>query len=700
MGFLGKIFGPVMSLCYSMFKNYGIAIIVFTILTKLLLFPLSYWLQINSIKIVKMYPELNRIKARFFGDKNAIAEEESKLYKKEKYNPLASIFPLIIQIILLMAVVEVIYKPMTYILKQPQEIINSFVEVAVSNNDLNIESNSIQLSVIEDIQNGNTQNYLALENAYPNIDINEEITKIQNLNMNFLGFNLGWIASIKKGKVLLVPLLAALSSIVLAYGQNKMNPLQQEQSLFNKYGMLVFSACLSLYLGTFVPTGVGLYWIASNLLAILIQYILNIVYDPKKYIDYEELEASKKELKELSDNSSKPKKALDFFSVDSKRVRADYKRFFSIENKHLVFYSESNGFYKYFKGYIEYILEYTNIPIHYVTSDPNDNIFEMAKNNPQIQAYFIDSTTLITLMMKIDADVIVMTMPDLETYQIKRSYVRKNIEYINVMHGIGSVNLTYRTGALDHYDTIFVANDSQKEEIRKTEIAYSLPKKNIVDVGYPLLDDMMNTYAKMEKKSNDIKTILIAPSWQKDNIVDSVLEDILDNLKGHGFNVIVRPHPQHVRHMPEKMEALKQKYQDNKDIQIQTDFSSNLPIFEADLLITDWSDISFEYALTTHRPVLFINTPMKIMNPEYQRIDTIPLNIKVRDIIGLQLETNQTNQIVEKINYLIDHHKNYENNIQDLIDNELYNVGNSREVGARYIIDAVFKHIEKKENNS
>ena len=72
--------------------------------------------------------------------------------------------------------------------------------------------------------------------------------------------------------------------------------------------------------------------------------------------------------------------------------------------------------------------------------------------------------------------------------------------------------------------------------------------------------------------------------------------------------------------MPEKMEGLKERYKDDTDIEIQTDFSSNSTVFEADLMITDWSGIAYEYAYTTCKPVLFIDTPMKIMNPELSHL--------------------------------------------------------------------------------
>ena len=96
------------------------------------------------------------------------------------------------------------------------------------------------------------------------------------------------------------------------------------------------------------------------------------------------------------------------------------------------------------------------------------------------------------------------------------------------------------------------------------------------------------------------------------------------------------------------MEQLKTKYAQNPDIEIQTDFSSNSTVFEADLMITDWSGIAYEYAYTTQKPVLFINTPMKVMNPEYQKIDTVPLNILLREEIGCSVTLEDLSTLKEK----------------------------------------------------
>lgn len=625
-----KVLEIIMNGCYSICSNYGIAIILFTLVSKIVLIPVSVWVQKNSIKMVKMQPEINLLMVKFFGDKDTIAEEQAKIFKREKYHPMASIIPLIVQLVLLMGVIEVIKR-------------------GIDNPMINMECFGVNLC-----------------------EVPSEV-----------GMTLIWS-----------PIVAGISAWILSIAQNASNVLQAEQSNWNKYGMMAFSVGLSLYLGWFVSVGVALYWVASNLFAVAQLYILNWIINPKNYVDYEALEQSKKELEKIGSIGGKKRKL--FGDPETKREKQDYKRFFSIVNKHLVFYSESSGFYKYYQGIIEYLLNNTNLVIHYITSDPNDQVFEKAKTCEKLKAYYIGEKRLITMMMKMEADVVVMTMPDLENYHIKRSYVSKDIEYIYIPHGMDSLNLTMRTGSMDHYDTVFCVGKHQKEEIQKTEVAYGLTKKTLVDWGYSLLDEMWNDYQKISNENNAIKKILIAPSWQPDNIVDSCLEQILDRLKGKGYEIIVRPHPQHVRHRADFMEQLKVKYTQDKDVEIQTDFSSNSTVFEADLMITDWSGIAYEYAYTTCKPVLFVNTPMKIMNPEYQRIDTIPLNILLREEIGCSLDLSELDCIADKVQMLLDNKDGYAEKISDFVNEYVYNHGTSAEVGAKYIISEIQKKINER----
>ena len=173
---------------------------------------------------------------------------------------------------------------------------------------------------------------------------------------------------------------------------------------------------------------------------------------------------------------------------------ADYKRFFSVVNKKLVFYSESSGFYKYFQNIIEELLRRSSVTIHYITSDPEDQIFALAEKEPRIQPYYVGERKMITMFMKLDADIVCMTMPDLETYQYKRSYVRKDIEYVYIFHGMFSGLITLRKGALDHFDTLLTPTPGFEEEMRAWNRVNGLPDQKMVPCGYGVIDNMAAQY--------------------------------------------------------------------------------------------------------------------------------------------------------------------------------------------------------------
>ncbi len=371
-----------------------------------------------------------------------------------------------------------------------------------------------------------------------------------------------------------------------------------------------------------------------------------------------------------------------------KREQEDYKKFLNYPNKQIVFYSEKNGFYKYFKDVIEIILRKTDIIIHYISSDPNDEVFSMEGEN--FRTYYIEDK-LMVLMMRMDADIVVMTTPDLQKYYIKRSMIRDDIEYVYMDHGMNSVNLVLRKGALDAFDTVFCSNDYVYNEIRAQESVYNIKEKTLVKYGYALIDNMVAAYNAKPPVKNDPPQVLIAPSWQEDNIMDSCIEQILDELLPERYQVIVRPHPQYVRHNPEKLKMIQEKYSAFDNFTLQTDFSSNETVFQSDILVTDWSGTAYEYSFTTLKPCLFINTPMKIMNPDYQDISIVPFDLEVRNKIGIALEMDEIENIAIASERLIHDELFSKESIRALRDNYLYNVGKSASVGAEYLIKQLIK---------
>ena len=683
--------GIVMKWCFSLITNYGLAIILFTLLTKIILLPLSVWVQKNSIKMVRMQPEINRIKAKFFGDKDTIAEEESKLHKKYKYNPLASLVPLVMQIVLLMGVVGVIYNPMNHLFNMPEDFISTANAITIEefNPDVSAEDSALQLYTVENIKNPEYRPvYEAkLAEKFPEMNVAENLDTIEDFDLNFLGINLSHNPSVVMGITIIVPIIAGLSSYLLCIAQNKSNVLQAEQGNANKWGMLVFSVGLSLVLGFFVPAGTALYWVASNLFAILQLYALNAVIPPKKFVDYEALEESRKELAALE--SLGEKKKLFEKDENSKREKEDYKRFFSIRNKHIVFYSERSGFYKYYKEIIEYLNKKTNVTVHYITNDPNDIVFELAKENPKLKPYYIGVKKLITLMMKIEADIVVMTTPDLNNYYIKRSFMKKDIEYIFVPHDPSSMHMGFREHSLDNFDTVFCTGPHIAQEVRASEKVYSTKEKKLVEFGYPLIEDLINSYNNQDKKADAKKQILIAPSWQEDNLLDSCIRPLIDSLYGDEYRIIVRPHPEYIKRYSEKMTLLTEEYKDKigDNLVFELDFSSNTSVYSSDLLVTDWSGIGIEFGFATAKPVIFVNTKMKVENENYSKIGIVPQEIRLRDVLGISLEKETlSTEFPKAVKNLVDN-KDFTEKLIAEREQYFYNLGSKGEVGGKYIIN-------------
>ena len=167
------------------------------------------------------------------------------------------------------------------------------------------------------------------------VDIIHGVTDNGALGTEFLG-----MIPVESGGVSWVmPVLAGLSAVVMGCAQNRINPLQKEQSRAEKNMTNGLSIALSFFLGIFVAAGMAFYWICSNLLSIVVQILCNIIIKPKKYIDYKELDESRQELEVLNSLSAKRKRRFGHDPL-AKREKKDFKRFFDILNKHIVFYSE------------------------------------------------------------------------------------------------------------------------------------------------------------------------------------------------------------------------------------------------------------------------------------------------------------------------------------------------------------------------
>lgn len=310
--------GYLMKWCWQLVGNYGVAIILFTLATKIVLLPLSIWIHKNSIQMIKIQPALNMLKVNHYGDMDTIADKQAELYKEYKYRPLLSLIPLAAQIVLLLGVVQIIYHPLDYLFGIDAATITAMAEQF----GLNMADSSYQLQLIE----------LIKENAnYVCEGVN--LDAIRAFQGSFLGFNLSTVPTAAWGIYILMPIIAGLSSLLMCWTQNLSNVIQHEQGKLSQYGLTVVSVGISLYLGLGVPAGIAWYWVASNIFSILQMYALNALINPKKYVDYDALEKSRKALAEIE--ALEDKKKDPNYKINRAREKKDFKRFFSIVNKHL-----------------------------------------------------------------------------------------------------------------------------------------------------------------------------------------------------------------------------------------------------------------------------------------------------------------------------------------------------------------------------
>ena len=687
--------GILMKWCWMLVENYGLAILLFTLATKVILMPISVWIQKNSIVMVRIQPEINVIKAKYYGDGDTIAEEQTKLFKREKYHPMLSLIPLLLQIVLLMAVIYIINHPLSYLFGAEESTVTALAGFL----GISMEDSSYQLLIVDAVKNGTLTASSVVAGVDPGV-LASLVESVSAFQLGFLGLSLSTVPSVAGGIYFLVPIVAALSSYLLCLTQNLSNVLQHEQGKANQYGLMILSVGISLYLGFFVQTGTVLYWIASNLFAIAVMYLLNAVIDPKKYVDYEALEKSRKELEAIASlDGSKKERSKE----EIKREKEDYKRFFHIVNKHVVVYSEKSGFYKYFEGVIAELLKRSNLSIHYITNDPNDIIFEIAKTEPRIKPYYIGMKKLITLMLKLECDMLLMTTPDLDKFYLKRSLMQKDIEYVYLPHDPMSVHMGLREGALDAFDTVFCTGPHVYREVRATERVYGLSEKTLVEFGFPYADKLIEAGEKVnaERAANRDtarrREILIAPSWNEDNLLDSCLDELIEGLSSEKNHIIVRPHPEYVKRFSAKMNAIVEKYADRvgEGLSFELDFSVNRSTYASDLLITDWSGISYEFCIATKRPAIFVNTKLKCLNPNWEKIGCTPVEISLRSELGASLEKNELSRVGEVAEELMTHEDDYREKITETMKDFFYHPGHSTEVGAKYLLTSLAKRRKK-----
>ncbi|MCF6281528.1 MAG: CDP-glycerol glycerophosphotransferase family protein [Candidatus Polarisedimenticolaceae bacterium] len=323
----------------------------------------------------------------------------------------------------------------------------------------------------------------------------------------------------------------------------------------------------------------------------------------------------------------------------------------------------------------------SDIPVCYISSGEDDP--GLLLEHPNYQTFKIDEGFVRNwLFENIDTDVMVMTMPDLHQYQVKRS--KHKVHYVYVQHSLVSLHMAYRKGAFDHYDTIFCAGPHHLKEIRAMEAKYNLPAKNLLEHGYGRLDSIIEEAKKRpvkEKPDNAPKHVLIAPSWGPEGTIESgVGERIVDQLMEQGCQVTLRPHPQTIKYAKDKIETIINKHSSNPLFAYEANVAGQDSLHDSDIMISDWSGAALDYAFGLNKPVLFVDVPRKINNPAYEELGIEPFECFIRDKIGSVVRLGEAALSLKEC--CMDDGK------YDLNAN-VFNYNNSSSIGANYISEVV-----------
>ena len=377
------------------------------------------------------------------------------------------------------------------------------------------------------------------------------------------------------------------------------------------------------------------------------------------------------------------------FSSNLKLEWKELERFdkSSDEDRSIVFYVENEYYTIYLKSLIETLVNEYGLKVSYVTSSKTDPLLKSTNKN--ISSFYIgDGVVRTKFFLNLKAKILIMTMPDLETFHIKKSKVYP-VHYVYLFHSMVSTHLVYRRSAFEHFDSIFCVGNYQLDEIRSTEKLYDLKPKNLIRYGYSHLDNLLEKYSKriLLPKNNENKLhILLAPSWSDDGLFENISEKVIDILLREGYKVTFRPHPMTQKKSKMKIDRMTEKFSKNESFLLEQNISNFDSFLFSDIMITDWSGAALEFAFAFEKPVLFIDVPKKINNPEYEKIPQVPIEVSIREKIGKIILPTDLELIPNEIKMLYGQTKELRDKITKIRNELIFNVGESKKDGAEEII--------------
>jgi YidC/Oxa1 family membrane protein insertase len=146
-----------------------------------------------------------------------------------------------------------------------------------------------------------------------------------------------------------------------------------------------------------------------------------------------------------------------------------------------------------------------------------------------------------------------------------------------------------------------------------------------------------------------------------------------------------------VKSSPKKIKSIERKFSSNNNFSLEIDFPNFDSFLVSDVMISDWSGIALEFAFVIEKPVLYIDVPKKIHNPDFHDIPEIPIEISIRDKIGKIILPSNIDQIPTEIENLKEKSSEIKEVIRTIRNGKIFNVGNSEKSAAKSVIELLNK---------
>ena len=241
------------------------------------------------------------------------------------------------------------------------------------------------------------------------------------------------------------------------------------------------------------------------------------------------------------------------------------------------------------------------IDVLYLTASPDDPVLKAPY--PHVKAEFIgEGNRAFVKLNFLKATVLLSTTPGLEVYQWKRSPDVK--WYVHTLHSAGDI-LLYRMFGVDYYDALLLAGKFQFDDIRALESLRHLPAKELYMAGMPYMDDMVARLKASGPAEEHERTALLAPTWGPSSIFNKFGARIIEALLATGYKVVVRPHPQSFSAEKTLMDELMTKFPASSQLEWNRDVDNFEVLKRADILISDFSAVTYEFALVYDKPIIY-----------------------------------------------------------------------------------------------